>query len=558
MMQLRRFLIMKSIRILLLCMIAVLLMAIPAASLAFSMADVEDRYTYNMEGIYYEWGACYQTDFYTTVLAIDDLKEIFYNEAFGSTEDYTFTWEPSEVVVEDGIRYIDYSQGVPDEYWGYQSVAYWFEYEDVSALKGKTLFTCVIRDGNGNVVTNVDFVMSGMISSPSFESSENRIYFTPGDTVTFSLPDPVFNGNGRIPKITYQLTTGDNWEGVTPISTSRTHSLTLTAEHDGMLLRWGYKMDDEDGITAAGVSYKLYNLQNNPIIMPNHQSEMEWITLEKGQSYTISLPAATGNGGKVVYHWYCHGWTADDEYYFKDLGYTNTPSKTITYADAIDSAIYACEAGYEGDDLSKFLPYDLETMISRVMNTIVKVTPASASTAFSAEEAAKLGAATYGELIEEKMNPMFMMYAEEELTGTTIIPMMITLQTEDGKDITSEYFEEYSSLKVKIPMPNGYSWDTHNFCAVHVFSQPSPFGYYEAGDAELCFCYDEGDGQLTFYVSGLSPVAIYAIENGGQPEEPPAVTGDAPRTGDSTPIALLAVLMMLSLAGCIVMSRKHA
>ena len=570
---------MKSIRTLLLTMVAVLLLVIPVTSMALTMDEVEDRYTYQMQGEYIdEFSACFQPRLKSAVNGsnhLPDLKDLLYYEALGDPMLYTYTWQPAAILVNDADHFID-ELSQPTDYWSSQTSAYWFLHEDVGELTGKALFTCTIADQEGNVITNVDFVMSGMDSEPHFEHTVRNVYFNPGESYTFTCPEPIFYG-GKEPVLSYQLLeeyTEDNGDYVqllkrpfSGLSSSRSYTVTLKEEHDRTCLLWGYKKDGDDGVTYTEVRYNLISLANDPIIMPEHENGQIGVFLEKGQNHTISFPAASGSRGKVVYNWICYGQTMDGEWYEKDLGYTDKPSLTLTYHNAVNRGTYMCRAGYEGDDLKDFEYYELETQIYLTLNTRVVVEPATTETAFTGEIAENLGAETFGELIEKEMTPVFEMYTEEDLSKTDIIPVMITLQTEEGEDVTDEYFEKYTDLKVKIPMPEGYSWDTHRFIMIHTFSHDSASGAYMAGESEICPGYNEDDGMITFYVTGLSPVAIYAVEDEGIMDEnmgggAAGVAGESnqelPRTGDSTPIAMLEVLMMLSAAGCVLMSRKRA
>ena len=148
-------------------------------------------------------------------------------------------------------------------------------------------------------------------------------------------------------------------------------------------------------------------------------------------------------------------------------------------------------------------------------------------------------------LKEEIVLPTTLVF--EQLTRHPI--SNVTLTDEKGKEITEEYFEENKSLTVRLDPPAGTNVHDYTFYGVHVHEMDDPHGNrFKIGDMETLDISISGN-QLCFEVSSLSPIQLYSVR------KPEVVL---PKTGDTTPLLALFVLMTASLAGCVVIGKRRA
>ena len=163
------------------------------------------------------------------------------------------------------------------------------------------------------------------------------------------------------------------------------------------------------------------------------------------------------------------------------------------------------------------------------------------------------------EKVQEKLYQIMMEEADYEVTGdnSAIVEITLMVSYDGGKtweEATKENFPK-NGLNVFIPysfLPEGISGNTHDFKIIHMFS--TDMNGHKAGETEVLDAVETGNG-LKVKVSGLSPFAISWVEtpegSGDQPtdgDDGNVVRPDdnSAKTGDNTPIGVMAALMILA------------
>ena len=134
------------------------------------------------------------------------------------------------------------------------------------------------------------------------------------------------------------------------------------------------------------------------------------------------------------------------------------------------------------------------------------------------------------------------------------IVLMINENGQGWKEATTENFPS-AGLTITLPYPKGTGEKTQDFTVCHLFTKD--MNGHRAGETEYPEVTKTKDG-IQFKVHGLSPVSIGWKDVKASAGNDKQETKDAsPATGDQSPIAGYAVLMLLALGGIGVVSARR-
>lgn len=228
---------------------------------------------------------------------------------------------------------------------------------------GKVICQCEVSDGKKKLTT-INFVIDEVIYVPIAATDTpwvQYVYYTPGDSVAVSIPEPSIGGNQKIDYqwLAYKSLIEGEYEGYGEVNAPSIILENLGAEKDGWTL--------ECQVATAGylnyrtvASFVLMSREKKPIEMPVLSSSWKGYELEPDKSETLTLPTATsGDPNKTVeYRWYMANWDSGEIRFYKT---TSTPKLTVTNTPDMrgKGVDYLCRAGYKGDPEDTFLEYGM-------------------------------------------------------------------------------------------------------------------------------------------------------------------------------------------------------
>jgi len=460
-------------------------------------------------------------------------------------------------------------------------------------LLDQVILECaILRKQDSAVLATVDFTLGTLLHAPTFpEADDETLYlpFTAGQKLSVSFPKAAIGDHSTLYYHLYHAyddLEADEWV-ITYLAKNQASpdfSYTPSEKDHGAELVCTVTLEPfSDGAKMwyHGLRYVLQDHTRPTITMPEmigHHAED--IVLYRGESHLLKVPAASGSGENLVYRWYADYPGGGGEV----AGYTTEPSLTLSFDHAIDGGSYSCEVGYR-DQEDSFLSYPYMFYPMLIDKERENTQPAANQQA-SAPQTLQTGSSQTVSQVHAAQDDVTAMFGGSQTAAdAALVNYHQEIETvADLKKVMMQAMEkEYPDLKmatssasgqtlydvkiqnassadrqyVLLPYPEGLSGENMSFMVGHMFASGDRAGEIEFSKGEAT---QQG---ILAQVSGASPMLLQWESRVNEEPAVPAVkeedASSVPVTGDTVPIAALAVLLAASLGGMLIcLRRKHA
>ncbi len=392
------------------------------------------------------------------------------------------------------------------------------------------------------------------------------VYFDPNESLTVSFPTPVVDDGATISYTWMSELLGGEKSGGTSYTLTSTQLASVMLE-DSIMCFFDVTYPDGEQRRYDGIRFILMNQNEASFVIPNGKNSDKHIQLYRGDSFTISYEAPINNDPSKELEYYWTKTRMPAYIYRDDVTFIDNNSPTLTITNTLadgaekEEYLYTCWVRYKGENQSFYYlneyqisQHGKKLTVSNQELTDSDVAELSALTGVNVQTADGLENLLGAKLEGETDYPV-------GENNSSLMNVQVTLPStarSAGTPATGDDFGAHGMImRMSLPADAPADYWNYDFTVAHLFESVGVKNY-QPGDIDYPEILDVSKDGLKLHMYGASPVMVSWTPKNGTPA---AGTPDAsvPNTGDSTPLALLGVLMALSAVGMVCLKKKlHA